>query len=274
MPDDRLFHKRLGHSAKVSQLTDFEDIIWRDYILSADDFGVMRFSAITLQADHDRLATRPQRLIQRALERVRDVGLIVTYGHQGRTYCAQRDWQNHQRVKHPRATINPKPPDDLLATFSPATQKLFLDWPGKSKAKLEEDFGNISETFGHLARARACEMAMAKANGQRLPAQEHVAVRPSQFSDDINARAGLFCSETYPALYAKHRKGARYLGKPALDYQEALQLCATWDDERLTKLATVFLTTDHEFAEKGSRTMAQFRSLASWCDGKLREAGL
>ena len=87
-------------------------------------------------------------------------------------------------------------------------------------------------------------------------------------------RAGRFCQEIYPALYAKYRHGARYVGKPHMDFQEALQLCQTWPDDRLEKIATVFLTTDHEFAEKGSRTMAQFRSLASWCDNRLREKGL
>jgi uncharacterized protein YdaU (DUF1376 family) len=92
--------------------------------------------------------------------------------------------------------------------------------------------------------------------------------------DEIGERAGTFVNETYPALYAKFRKGARYVGRPALDFQEAMTLCRTWDDERLAKLATVFLTTDHEFAEKGSRTMAQFRSMASWCDSKLAEAGI
>jgi 5-methylcytosine-specific restriction endonuclease McrA len=97
---------------------------------------------------------------------------------------------------------------------------------------------------------------------------------PSEVPDDVALRAGRFCQETYPTLYEKHRRGARYVGRPALDFQEALQLCQTWDDERLAKIATVFLTTDHQFAENGSRTMAQFRSMASWCDGKLRESGL
>lgn len=92
--------------------------------------------------------------------------------------------------------------------------------------------------------------------------------------DDVSLRAGRFCQEVYPALYAKHRKGARYVGRPALDFQEALLLCRTWPDDRLVKLAHVFLTTDHQFAEQGSRTMAQFRALASWCDSQLTERGL
>lgn len=120
-------------------------------------------------------------------------------------------------------------------------------------------------------------------SGSESGSQTHVSERvrafpprekgPSEVSDDIAERAGRFC-ERYAELYAKHRKGARYLGKPTLDFQEALQLVATWPDARLDQIATVFLTTDHEFAEKGSRTMAQFRSLASWCDSRLVEAGI
>jgi hypothetical protein len=268
MPDDRLFHKRLGHSHKVNQLTDFEDRVWRAYVLSADDFGIMRFVAVAIQADHDYCAVKPSRVVQKALERVRDVGLIVTFEHQGHVYCAQPDWQNHQRVKFPRQTINPKPTDEILATFTPATQALFADWPGKKSGKLPEDSPNPSAVIGNLAHARPREMA--NANGYRPTANAN----GSGTVDEVSERAGRFVNEVYPQLYAKHRKGARYISRPTLDFQEALQLCRTWDDERLVKIATVFLTTDHEFAEKGSRTMAQFRSLASWCDSRLAEAGI
>lgn len=277
MPDERFFHKRLGHSAKVNKLTDFEDRVWRAYVLSADDFGVMRFAAIALQADHDYCASRPQKLVQKALERVHEVGLIVTFEHQGHTYCAQQDWQEHQRVKHPRRTINPMPPDSMLSDFSSKTVALFADWPGKSKEKVQEDLGNSSATFGDLARAPSREMA--NANGYRLPANANGPrpvprdPSPSEVSNEVAERAGRFC-ERYADLYVKHRKGARYVAKPALDFQEALQLCQVWPDDRLDKLAQVFLTTDHDFAERGSRTMAQFRSMASWCDSRLVEAGI
>jgi len=87
-------------------------------------------------------------------------------------------------------------------------------------------------------------------------------------------RAGHFTNITYPTLYQKYRKGARYVSKPTFDFMEAVELCRVWDDARLEKIATVFLTTDHQFAENGSRTMAQLRALASWCDSKLVEAGI
>jgi uncharacterized protein YdaU (DUF1376 family) len=88
----------------------------------------------------------------------------------------------------------------------------------------------------------------------------------------ITERAGRFIERYADDLYPKHRKGARYVVNPHRDYREAVQLCATWtDDARLDKIATIFLTTDHKFAEEGSRTLAQFRSLASWCDNRLAE---
>jgi hypothetical protein len=84
-------------------------------------------------------------------------------------------------------------------------------------------------------------------------------------------RAGRFI-ERYGELYPEHRKGARYAVKPVRDYAAAVTLCQTWPDPaRLEKLAILFLTTDHRFAEEGSRTIPQFLALASWCDGKLAE---
>ena len=53
-----MIHPRLGHSAKVAGLTDFEYRVWNQYLLSADDFGVMRATAVKLQADNDALAER------------------------------------------------------------------------------------------------------------------------------------------------------------------------------------------------------------------------
>lgn len=87
---------------------------------------------------------------------------------------------------------------------------------------------------------------------------------------DIADRAARFC-ERYSELYIQHRKGARYLPKPNLDWTKACELCSVWPNDRLELLATVFLKTDHDFAASGSRTIGQFAALASWCDDRLRE---
>lgn len=114
MPDERLFHLALGHSNKVNQLTDFERWVWAIYKLASDDFGVMRFSPTPLKEAADFLEAKSDRLVQRGLEVVRDVGLILTFEHQGRVYCFQRDWQTWQKITHPRATMQPAPPLDAV----------------------------------------------------------------------------------------------------------------------------------------------------------------
>lgn len=127
MPDDRFIHRRLGHSEKVNTLTDFEFRVWAQYVLSSDDFGVMRFTAATLQADNDALGQKPMKQVQRALDRLAIMGLIRTFVHQSRTYCYQHDWQDWQKVEYPRATLHPQPPSEGM---TPATARLFAKFPG------------------------------------------------------------------------------------------------------------------------------------------------
>jgi hypothetical protein len=260
MPDDRMFHKRLGHSEKIGKLTDFEFIVWGAYVLSSDDFGVMRFSAVTLQADHDRLLKRPQKVVQRALDTVRDVRLIETFEHQGRTHCASHDWQNHQRVKHPRQTINPKPPSAMLETFTPPTRALFLDWPGKTTKKLPEDFRNPSEAFPTLARAGARETLTANASGSE--------VKDGGVGETVVARAGKF-AEWYEDSHQR-LVGIGYIAGSG-DWQKALELCAKFGDSELRDAALVWFGMDDEFTRKGNRTLAKFASRLTECLQKARQ---
>src|SRR5690242_8264278 len=104
MPQDRLLHPKASRSQKVTSLTDFEYRVWTQYMLSSDDFGVMRLSGVTLQADNDALAAKPARIVQRAFEHLVKVGLIRTFEHQGRVYAYQHDWQEWQKIEYPRAT--------------------------------------------------------------------------------------------------------------------------------------------------------------------------
>jgi hypothetical protein len=97
-------------------------------------------------------------------------------------------------------------------------------------------------------------------------------MQPTDFKA-TNGRPGDFI-DRYKELHVKHRHGAHYVSHPQKDFPDAALLCDTYDDERLDKLATVFLTTDHDFAEQGTRTIAKFRSMASWCDERLRAKGL
>lgn len=134
MPDDRLFHKTLGHSEKVNSLTDLEEIVWRTYVNGgSDDFGVMRFDAAPLQNAHDRLLARPARQVMKMLERVAAIGLVETFTHQTRTYCFQVDWQDWQHIRYPQRTVHPIPATAMLARCSENTRWLLSHHPGGVK---------------------------------------------------------------------------------------------------------------------------------------------
>lgn len=255
MPVERFIHPKLGHSEKVTHLTDLEYRVWTQFILSADDFGVMRLSAVTVQAANDALQTRPQKQIQRCLEVLVKVGLILPYEHQGHRYCCQWDWQTWQSVKHPRQTIAPKPPIDVLAQCDRKTQALFTYWPGKKKEKIPEDFGNVSGPVSDLARAGACETAHANANGSRV---EGEAGEPT-----LPARAGAF-ADWYAETHERLLRIA-YIGNPRKDYEAGLQLCDKLTDAELHDAALVWFGMDDDFATAGTRTITKFASRASWC---------
>jgi hypothetical protein len=131
MPDERLIHRTVGHSLKFNKLTDFERLVWLMYKLAADDFGVMKFSAITIQESADWLAMKPTKAVQRSLERIREVGLVQTFTHQDRLYCYQWDWQTWQKITHPRKTKQPLPDTEFSRDRN--TQWLFDHHPDGGK---------------------------------------------------------------------------------------------------------------------------------------------
>lgn len=136
MPADRLLHPRAGHSQKVTSLSGDEYRVWTQYLLSADDFGVMRLSSVPLRADNDFLEILSDKLVERMLLRVIEVGLARRFQHQGKSYVYQHDWQDYQKVKWPTRTINPAPPEEQLADCSDRTRLLFSVHPGGSGAKV------------------------------------------------------------------------------------------------------------------------------------------
>lgn len=171
MPADRLFHPRLGHSQKVTSLNHLEARVWTQYILSSDDFGVMRYSPLVVQDGNDALAREPIELIQACLDRLVTAGLIRAFEHQHNRYLFQHDWQDFQKVEYPRVSFQPRPPAASLKGCTVKTRKLFSKHPGgspKGSPKLSRGSSNESPTN---ARAHSRETANGKrpvANGERL----------------------------------------------------------------------------------------------------------
>lgn len=168
MPADRLFHPRLGQSQKVSLLTDLEFRVWVQYVLSADDFGVMRAHPSTLQANNRHLENRPSKAILRCLETLITSELVYPFVCQGTRYIYQRDWQDFQRVSWPSATMNPAPPADEIEKCTSSTRRLFSVYPGGKDARVPRHDPTLREdeipTF-----ARATEREIEALLVQALP---------------------------------------------------------------------------------------------------------
>lgn len=177
MPADRLLHPRAGRSHKVNLLTDLEYRVWTQYLLSADDFGVMHATSHALQNDNLHLAHRPAKVVTRCLEALIKSGLVRRFEHQGQPYVFQHDWQKWQKVEYPRATINPCPSGADLDVCDPATRDLFEKHPGgQRKVTKAKDVPSDSERASRIhpegippTRAGAPAERLT-ANGLRLPA--------------------------------------------------------------------------------------------------------
>lgn len=156
MPQDRLLHPRAGHSRKVNALSDFEFRVWWTYQMAADDFGVMRRDPVVIQAANDSLARRSRAVVNRALDRLVEIGLVTPFEHQDSRYICQLDWQDFQKVRWPRESHQPVPTAAILQQCSGDTRELFRKHFRSTSEVLPEDSRHVH--------------AREEANGLRLTA--------------------------------------------------------------------------------------------------------
>jgi hypothetical protein len=149
MPDYRKLHNCFDMGERTDQLTDFELRVWLVYRACADDFGVCPILPGLLKGKSRRLARVSDRAVLAAMHRLLSVALCHTFTHQGLSYLYDREWQDWEDIRHPRATQHPAPPAEERRLMTPITQQYF----GKHPELLPKDFGKVSETFPPLAGA-------------------------------------------------------------------------------------------------------------------------
>lgn len=163
------------------------------------------------------------------------------------------------KVNRGATTVQPEVNQSVVSLVQPEVNSSIFHLPSP-KEQIQE-----------RARVSADERdAKTQADNRERMERQFGAMSPPP-THELAERARAFI-DRYCALYEEHRKGAKYLRRrDQRDHEAALSLCGTWDDERLEKLAIIFLNSDLDFAERGPRTLTQFASIASWCDGKLAE---
>lgn len=171
---DRMLHPRAGHSDKVSALSDLEYRVWTQYMLSADDFGLMALEGLKLQADNRALAERPLKVVQKSLEALVACGLLLEYRDGGRRYVCDPVWQKYQHISYAKQSINPPPPTETMERCHILTRELFRQCWGnpstKFLVKLVEGSGEIPGIVQEDSRSIPASRDRLTANGKRLTA--------------------------------------------------------------------------------------------------------
>lgn len=119
------------------------------YVLSADDYGVMRASPSVLRADNPKLEQEPIKRLVMAMHVIERSGLVQAFEHQKVKFWWQTDWQDFQNIRYPRDTVNPQPSEHLLELATDRQRKLFAL---RTMPSLR-DSGKIPETPPVPARA-------------------------------------------------------------------------------------------------------------------------
>lgn len=156
MAEDRKIWPTIGMDAKVSALSDLEFRVWVQYVLSANDLGVMPMSAAILQGANRALGLRPRKAIDKALQILVHVGLLCTFDAEGSSFVWCAKWQDWQWIRHPRRTSLPLPQD--LSGASEATREHFrkyLQNTGSVSESFQKSSGDISASRAARADARA-----------------------------------------------------------------------------------------------------------------------
>jgi hypothetical protein len=122
----RVVPHAVGQCDKLAVLSDLEFRCWIQCLLSADDFGVLPLSSALLRDNNLALAASPAPMIDRALDVLVSLGLLVRFRYQGTAFGVSPFWQDVQRILLPRATSYPAPPATMIFQLSRATSRLFL----------------------------------------------------------------------------------------------------------------------------------------------------
>lgn len=262
MPDDRFIHPRMRFSQKVSTLSDLEFRIWIDYMLAADDFGVMPDNPAKLRGGNTALAARPESDLRTGLDNIVQTGLLLRFEHQGQPFLCDPKWSDFQKVMFPRRTYWPAPTlDEIFNKMSPKTAAFFKkkhpQWSDTSNLDPEstsvESFHSNGGRVGHRLKANGKRLT-AKANGKRPTARRARALkepRPHFVKELLTAYETAFLGryQRKPIITGRDAKVAKeVLDGIDIDHAKALPQAIALVQAFIASNDPFLLGTAHHFA--------------------------
>lgn len=276
MPDDRLLHSRLGYSAKVSGLDHLTYRVWTQYLLSADDYGVMPCNAAVIRGANLALAKVPEDEIHACLETIITCELVLAFEHQGQRYVCSPEWQDYQKVRFQRTSYHPTPPPKVLSKCSPKTREVFEKRDRETTVVVPKYSRNAVVATPDRIRnvptdSSSLESSQPQANGLRLTASgsgsgeepEKGKFRPTDVDD-----VGTF-AEQWPGLVAAVTGRPHHLIVEPRYWPDIQLLIGTYGLTRSVELAEALLRTPHWDGKP--RTIAMLRANAPEIDRWLVE---
>lgn len=259
-----------GFSRKLTSLTDFEYRVFEQVKLCSDDFGVMPYTPAHVRSQNRRLRRATESVVLSALRQIVSAGIYVVFEHQDEQYLCHRKWQEHQTIDYPRVTHYPKPPADVLARLTPATQYLFQFHPGgvklppkKDRPKFQTDSGITPEPF--------------LSERERTPANAHANAKTS--TDDLIDRSREDPPPPRPGSRLDRRSTlVRPRDLHAFFEGPVFNIPQKWADSKLTQSNGALTEGDlSAFAralsaevERTGEDVTAGGNLLAWLDGKLK----
>lgn len=275
MPVERLSTPRELRGERIRTLSDFQFRVWSTYKVAADDFGVMPMAASSLKAFNPAFEERPDRALVAVLRAFVDSLLLLPFEDQRREFVCSPEWQTHQRIRFPRESHYPIPPDDLRQRFDEATRKLFRERLEKASAS-SKDLGDITEP----PRERYGETSDLSRNlsviNSESPARGGARNANAYANDRKNFEKGSGEKPDIGPLinnWVTFHKSCTGRGVPSVSattqYQPAEKLLSAYPLERVWEMARALLTTTHWDGKP--RNIAMLCSLAPELDRWLDE---
>lgn len=298
----RKFHAALQAGGKLGE---FCQVLFPLIVANTDDFGRMSGDAFTIKNVVLPTSRRPEADFENALVVLDSVGLIDRYVAEGDIYLQIIDFEEHQPNLHKRTESRiPESPGisgkvrpnstEFKRTESKRTEqkdsahereadRLFAQfWDAYPKKRAKEVAQRAwekrrpnSELLTVILRAlerQRLSPDWQKDSGRYIPLPA-TWLNQARWTDEVEVvesrERGAALLTNYGVWFEKYRQAK--LTTDNTQIEAACQLCETWDDARLEKLAALVLTTDDPFIAGTDRAFRIFAMKASWADDRLRQ---